>query len=148
MTGQNANEVYLYALKLLRGRDYTAAKLREKLETHFGAGPQEIIDELIRRKFLDDRRYAENYISKRKHRGAPVLREELAVRGVPAALVDETLAHTEWPSLKTVLTAKMNAWKMLVPLTPRDAARLFRALQRLGYDEDAIREEIEQIHEQ
>jgi len=38
----------------------------------------------------------------------------------------------------------MNDWKLRAPLQSRDAARLYRALVRLGYDEDAIREEIEQ----
>jgi len=33
------------------------------------------------------------------------------------------------------------------PLQPRDAGRLFRALLRLGYDEDAIREELEQLEQ-
>jgi hypothetical protein len=45
------------------------------------------------------------------------------------------------------LADKMNGWKLGAPLQSRDATRLFRALLRLGYDEDAIREEIEQLRE-
>jgi SOS response regulatory protein OraA/RecX len=142
------NETYLYALKLLRGHDYTVAMLREKLAARFGYVPRQVLDQLIDSKFLNDRRFAENYVARRKDRGARTLREELVVRGVAASLTDEILSQTEWPSLQEALAAKMDGWKLRTPLQSRDAARLFRAMLRLGYDEDAIREEIEQLHEQ
>ena len=107
--------------------------------------PQEIFDRLLQKNFLNDRRFAENHVARRKDRGASLLREELGARGVSSALADEILSGAEWPSLREALAAKMNDWKCRAPLQPRDAARLFRALQRLGYDEDAIREEIEQV---
>lgn len=142
------NEIYAHALKLLRARDYTVAKLHEKLQAKFGEVPSDVIDQLVRKKFLNDRRFAENYIAKRKDRGATLLREELVARGIPDLLADEIVGHADWPSLKEALTAKMNDWNLRAPLQSRDAARLFRALLRLGYDEDAIREEIEQLYEQ
>ena len=141
------NEIRLHALKLLSARDYTAQKLREKLEARFGPVPQETIDELVRRNFLNDRRYAENYVLRRKDRGAALLREELVFRGVPAELAGEILAQIDWPSLKSALAAKIKDWNLHVPLKQRDAARLFRALRRLGYDEDAIQEETHQLIE-
>jgi SOS response regulatory protein OraA/RecX len=141
------DEIYLHALKLLKGRDYTVANLRGKLEAKFGSVPQEVIDQLIQKKFLSDRRFAENYVARRKNRGASVLREELAARGVPDGLADEILSRAVWPSLKDALAAKMNDWNLRAPLQSRDAARLFRALVRLGYEEGAIREEIEQLGE-
>ena len=142
------DEIYVQALKLLRARDYTVAKLREKLESKFGSVPDAIIEQLLRKNFLNDRRFAENYAAKRKHRGAAMLREELIARGIPAAVAGEILSGTDWPSLREALTAKMKDWNLRAPLQSRDAARLFRALLRLGYDESAIREEIEQLHEQ
>ena len=139
------DEIYAHALKLLRSRDYTVAGLRERLEAKFGTAPQEVFDRLTQKKFLSDRRFAENYVERRKSRGASLLRQELIDKGVAVELADEILSRTDFPSLKHALTAKMNGWKLRVPLQSRDAARLFRALLRLGYDEDAIREEIEQL---
>ena len=81
----------------------------------------------------------------RRERGQAVLREELRSRGVAADLVDEVLSGTDWPSLTEVVAAKMTALKLRAPLQSRDAARLFRALLRLGYDEDAIRDQIENL---
>ena len=144
----NVEEILSYALKLLRGRDYTVARLREKLAAKFGKAPEEVIEQLLKKKFLNDRRFAENYVERRKDRGAALLREELAARGVSPALIDEMLSRADWPSLREALTAKMNDWKLRAPLESRDAARLFRALLRLGYEEDVIREEIEHLHEQ
>ena len=145
------DEIYAHALKLLRSRDYTVARLREKLELKFETVPEDVFDRLIQKKFLSDHRFAENYVERRKSRGASLLRQELIDKGVPAELADEILSRVDFPSLTHALTAKMNDWKLRVPLQSRDAARLFRALLRLGYDEDAIREEIEQLrdnHEQ
>src|SRR5437879_6000324 len=126
------DEVYSYALKLLRARDYTVSKLRERLEAKFGALPPDVIEQLLKKKFLNDRRFAENYIAKRKKRGAPQLREELEARGVPAELAEEMVSGTDWPSLQEAVAAKMKVWKLRAPLQQRDAGRLFRALLRLG----------------
>src|SRR5262245_59274447 len=97
---------------------------------------------------MNDAPYAENCPPGPTDPSTPVLREELIARGVEEDLVDEILSREDWPSLRDLLTAKMNDWELRTPLQSRDAARLFRALVRLGYDADAIREEIEQKNEQ
>jgi SOS response regulatory protein OraA/RecX len=143
----NVDEILSHALKLLRGRDYTVVQLREKLTTKFGDVPQDVLDHLLKKNFLNDRRFAENYVARRQDRGAALLREELAARGVASPLIDEILSRADWPSLQEALAARMSDWKLRAPLRPRDGARLFRALLRLGYEEDAIREEIQNLRE-
>ena len=142
------DEVYAYALRLLRVRDYSVAKFREKLQARFGHVPEELIASLLRENFLNDRRFAENYAGRRRGRAAAALREELVSHGIAPEMVEEVLKMTAWPSLKDAMLAKMKVWSLRAPLESRDAARLFRALRRLGYDEDAIREEIEPLLEQ
>ena len=142
------DEIYAYALKLLKGRDYTVSKLCEKLQARFGAVPPQVVERLLQKNFLNDRRFAENHVAKRKNRGGPQLREELVARGVPAELAHEIVSRTDMPSLQEALEARMMDWGLRTPIQLRDAARLFRALARLGYDEDAIREEIERLNEQ
>src|SRR5262249_14480680 len=105
--------------------------------------PESVIETLKAKRFLDDRRYAENYVSRRGNRSLSRLRDELVARGIDNALADEVLTQVERPSLHDVLNAKMMDWNLRVPLQSSDATRLFRALARLGYEEDAIREEIE-----
>jgi len=139
--------MYAYALKLLRTRDYTVADLRRKVESRFGPAPQELIQQLLIKNFLNDRRYVENYVSRRKERGRALLREELMASGVATELIEAVLSQQDWPSLRDAVTARIEDWNVRIPLQPRDAARLFRALFRLGYEEDAIREEIENLRE-
>jgi SOS response regulatory protein OraA/RecX len=140
-------EIFTHALKLLAARDYTIAGLRRKLEERFGSVPQEVIDELLRKRFLNDRRYAENYV-RGKRRSLKGLRDQLEARGIEPSVVDDVLSQTPPPSLQDALKATMADWKLKGPLSSRDAARLYRALARLAYDEAAIREEIEQLHDQ
>jgi SOS response regulatory protein OraA/RecX len=142
------DEIYLYALKLLRARDYSVADIRRRLETKFGSVPQTVIDQLLKKNFLNDRRFTENYTARRKRRGSAQVREELIARGINTDLIDEIVTSTDWPSLQEAAAAKMKDWKLRAPLQPSDAARLFRALLRLGYDEGAILEEIEHFNEQ
>jgi SOS response regulatory protein OraA/RecX len=140
---EDDNEIFNRAVKLLAGRDYSIEGIRKKL----GNVPDAVIERLVAKRFLNDRRYAENYVARRRDRGVPRLREELLSRGISPDLASEILGKIEWPSLREVLAAKMVDWNLRPPLVSRDAARLFRALARLGYEEDAIREEIEQLHE-
>jgi SOS response regulatory protein OraA/RecX len=141
------NDAYLYALKLLRARDHSVAMLRQKLEGKFGEKSEEVIQQLLRKNFLNDRRFAENYVARRRTRGRAALQEELKSRGVASELIREVLAGTDWPSLSDATAATMKGLKLRAPLQSRDAARLFRALLRLGYEEDAIREQIENLRE-
>ncbi|MGB4598799.1 MAG: regulatory protein RecX [Trichlorobacter sp.] len=93
---ESADQAYLAALKLLAGRDYTLAALACKLEQR-GYQHQQVAETLVRlsaEHFLDDRRYAERFISQARESGRYVgyrLRQELKRRGVPTELAAELL---------------------------------------------------------
>jgi len=142
------NEIYHYALKLLQRRDYTEKQLREKLEARFGEVPREVFALLLTKRFLDDRRYAENFIAKHSDSHPEYVKNRLEEAGIQRETINAAVSGINWPSLREVLKAKMLGWRFHAPLQRRDAARLFRALSRLGYSEDEIREELEQLHEQ
>jgi regulatory protein len=142
------DEIYHHALKLLRRRDYTEKQLREKLADKFEDVPSEVFSLLRAKRFLDDRRYAENFVAKHTDTHPARVRELLDAAGVPRETIDLALSTVNWPSLRDVLKAKMLDWRFAPPLERRDVARLFRALSRLGYSEDELREELEQLHEQ
>ncbi len=142
------DEIYHYALKALQRRDYTEKQLREKLEHKFGEVPPEVFSQLLAKRFLDDRRFAENFVRKHADCHPDHVRNLLDGAGIPREIIDAAVAAANWPSLRSVLKAKMADWRFHAPLQRRDAARLFRALSRLGYSEDEIREELEQFHEQ
>jgi regulatory protein len=142
------NEIYHYALKLLQRRDYTEKQLREKLAGKFAEVPAEVFALLLTKRFLDDRRYSENFVAKHADNHPEHVKTLLEVAGIRREIIDTAVSAVNWPSLRDVLKAKMLDWRFHAPLQRRDAARLFRALCRLGYAEDEIREELEPLHEQ
>jgi SOS response regulatory protein OraA/RecX len=142
------DEIYHQALKLLRRRDYTVAQLRERLESKFGEVSGETIDTLQKKRFLDDARYAGNFVMKRRDSHPSLVREELLNSGVSPEIVEQAISVNDWPSLQHVVRTKMIDWKLQAPVHRKEANRLYRALARLGYPEDEIREELEQLHEQ
>ena len=142
------DEIYHYALKALQRRDYTEKQLREKLETKFGEAPVAVISQLRAKRFLDDRRYADNFVRKHADNHPEQVRSLLDAAGVGRETIDEAVSAVNWPSLRDVLKAKMLDWRFHAPLQRREATRLFRVLARLGYSEDEIREELDQFHEQ
>ena len=144
------DEIHTYALKLLSRRDYSVTKLREKLISRFGENEslQAIIERLVTRNFLNDRRFAETYAGRRRNRGRMLLQMELTARGIAPELAEEVLSGMEWPSLQEAVKATITSLKLRAPLQTSDATRLFRALIRLGYEEEAVREVVEQLHEQ
>ena len=79
---------------LLARRDYTCARLREKLLT---AGFEEevvseAIDSLIKARYLDDERYARNFIAAHgEDRSRLRIRMDLEERGVPSETLSEVL---------------------------------------------------------
>ena len=141
------DDVYHHALKALRRRDLTESQLRERLTARFGDAPEATLELLRSKRFLDDRRYAENFAAKHETSHPDWVRAALTDAGVSAEIVEEVVAARVWPSLRDVANAKMTALRLRPPVRPKDAARLFRALARLGYPEDEIREELERLHE-
>ena len=141
-------EIYHHALKLLRRRDYTVQQLQEKLEARFGDVPEEVVAQLLAKRFLDDRRYAENFVTKHEDSHPDWVRTALEEAGVRSEIAAAAVESRTWPSLPHVLKAKMENSRLRPPLQRRDVARLFRLLSRLGYPEEDIREELEQLHEQ
>ena len=142
------DEIYHQALKLLRRRDYTIAQLREKLESKFGEVPKETLDTLKKKKFLDDARYAGNFVLKRRDFHPSLVREELLNSGVSPDIIEQALSVHHWPSLQQIVQAKLIDWSLQAPIQRKEANRLYRILTRLGYPEDEIREELEQLHQQ
>src|ERR1051326_961246 len=94
------SEIFNYAVKLLARRDYSVVALREKLSAKFDAVPDDVIQQLISKRFLNDRRFAENYLARRKNRGQIRVREELLARRIPLEVMNEVLSAADWPSLR------------------------------------------------
>jgi regulatory protein len=130
------------AVTLLARREYCSIELGTKLSAQ-GFTPDAVrsaLGELIERRYLDDERYARQFVLVHAERGQGPLRirRDLAGLGLPAALIESQLeAHGEWAALaRAVLTRRFGAKP---PRGWPDKARRMRFLQYRGFSNDDIR---------
>lgn len=146
---ESASQVYLAALRLLAGRDYTVAALARKLEQR-GHPPEqaaEAVARLVAERFLDDHRYGERLIAQCRASGRYVgyrLRQELKRRGVPAEVAAELLADPPENGEELALARHLidRRYAGFDPATSddRDRRRVIGFLQRRGFGAGVIRQ--------
>ena len=131
------------ALRLLERMDRTEAQLRRKLsELRY---PEEIVEEAIAYvksfHYLDDARYARQYIeSRRETESLRQMRSALAQRGIGRSLLEEILQETEPPREEE----QISRWLAKRQFHPDEAdekerERMYRFLLRKGYSWEAVR---------
>ncbi len=138
----------LRALHLLEYMDRTEKGLRKKLEKDY---PSDVIDETIRYLrsygYIDDRRYAANYLRLRLNgKGHRRLFQELYQKGVPSALVQEAWEELcmeeyaeegldERASIEKLITKKIGDQ---TDLSRKEYQRLMAFLARRGFSWEDI----------
>ncbi|HTP64396.1 MAG TPA: regulatory protein RecX [Geobacteraceae bacterium] len=130
------------ALTLLAARDYTTARMRQKLAAR---GFNEVAVEaavvrLEREGWLSDRRFAERFAETAVAGGrffGPRLRLEMRRRGVPAGLVDEVLGRLrlerdEQDDLRYVMERRFPGFSFFTA-SDREKRRVIAFLKRRGF---------------
>ncbi len=126
----------------LARRDYCSTELAQKLSVQGfeRAAVAAALDALRERHYLDDERYARQFVAYRAGRGQGPRRiaRELAELGLPAGLAEAAVeAGGDWAQLaRAVRIRRFGA--ALPPLWP-DKARQARFLQYRGFSNDHIR---------
>ena len=140
-------QIYSYTLRLLTGRDYSAARIRQKLATREVAEQDldAVILRLQREGWLDDVRYAgrfaESALSSGRYYGAR-LRMEMRRRGFTADVIDETLvpllAESDETSEARSAAERRYPGFSYSAASDRDKRRVISFLQRRGFGFSAI----------
>lgn len=143
-----AADPYIVALRLLAGRDYSTASLRDRLARRgychdVAAG---VVARLERDGLLNDRRYAERFVAQNRASGRFVgyrLRQELRRRGISAELAavvmaDEPDAQPE-VELARELVARRYAGFDPASADERERRRIAGFLQRRGFGSETVR---------
>jgi regulatory protein len=128
------------ALDLLARREHTRAELQRKLAPHTD-DPDELaslLDELSRRGWLSDARFAEALVHDKQARfGSARLAHALRERGVPDAVIREQMTELK----ETELARARQVWQTKFGVLPEDAkgrAKQMRFLQSRGFGLDVI----------
>ena len=130
-------EALNYSLRLLDRRDYTKKQLEDKLKSRGVAERDiiEVINYLKEKGYVDDERYARNYVYFRLKRGygKKRIRFELLNKGIDEAIIDKALglqdeqADEVFLKKYELLRGKKNLKK-----------KLFDYMQRRGFDSQTI----------
>ncbi len=142
-----SDRAYQYALKLLTGRDYTAASLKKRLLVReFADTDAEMtVSRLVKEGWLDDRRFAERFAGSALTSGrffGPRLRMEMRRRGLPIELIDEVLAnlhdeHDEGDGARSVIEKRFPGFSFAAA-SDREKRRVVGFLQRRGFGVSTI----------
>jgi len=141
------DKLYQYALRLLTGRDYAVARIRQKLaaRTVTEQDIDVVIARLQREGWLDDARYAARFaeaaITSGRYYGVR-LRMEMRRRGFSADIVNEALApllaeRDETAEVKSAAERRYPGFSYLAA-SDRDKRRVVGFLQRRGFGFSAI----------
>ena len=129
-------------LNLVTERDRTEYQLREKLQ--MGEYPESVIDEVVKlakqHGFINDRRYAENYIySKKDKKSIREIQMDLRKRGVDPDVIDQMFENQnivdEEASVLRILEKKYSLNEYPDYSTKQ---KIFAYFARKGYSFDAI----------
>ena len=125
------------SLYLLKSMDRTEYQVRQKLKE--GKYPEQVVEEVIRWlygfHYLDDRRYAENYISLKKgSRSRRQIMQDLTLRGISKEMIEEILEE-DGPGDETELIRRWIDKKHIDPenAEPKEIQKLYQFLVRKGF---------------
>jgi regulatory protein len=140
-------DIYLRAINLLTRRDHSAIELKRKLAAR-GYSPHsisELLEQLAREGYLDDRRFAERWTESviRSGRGYGLrILQELQRKGISREIASETVAgataeYPEQDSLSAIVSRRFSAFD---PATAslKEKQRVYSYLQRRGFSLEAI----------
>jgi regulatory protein len=138
---------YQYALRLLTARDYTEARLREKLrarefvETDIEAA----LGRMVAEGWVNDRRFAERFAESALASGRCYghrLRQEMRRRGLPPELVSDVLRlimeeHDECRDMRPLFERRFSGFSYATA-SDKEKRRAIGFLQRRGFGFSAI----------
>ena len=129
------------AMRLLARREHSRAELGRKLAAHARpeGGLEALLDDLSRRKFLSDERYAESraHALSRKY-GAARIAHELRAKGLDKGLAEQTVKGARATEVDRAREVWLRKFRV-APKTREERAKQMRFLQSRGFSFDAIR---------
>lgn len=138
---------YLYALRILIARDYTVARLREKLcfKGFDEADIEAALGRMVSEGWVNDSRFAERFVESALASGryyGPRLRQEMRRRGLPPELVSEVLGrvlagHDEVEEVCEIVEHRFSGFSFSTA-SDKEKRRTIGFLQRRGFSLSAI----------
>ncbi|KXL52667.1 regulatory protein RecX [Anaerotignum neopropionicum] len=141
------------ALHFIGYKMRTEKEVRQKL-TENGFTDEitdEVINFLIKYKYIDDRQYAQKYIKERLRfspRGAYALQMELLQKGIPVEFCKEALLQTDFSEIEDALRWLEKKTRGQWPPDEKKRKQLYGFLQRKGYSYGVIKDAFEKMDQE
>ncbi len=149
---ESEEELYAAALRALTRRAHSVFEMRGYLEKRAAdpAAAKSVLARLRQSRLLDDARYAADFARFRaqtRRQGRYRIARELRARGVSDAHIDAALQQTfagmdERAAIQELIRRKMRAARAAAG-DSKQAASLYRALLRSGFDAELVRRELQ-----
>ena len=135
-------QLYAAAIRVLAGREHSSFELRTKLKRkgYDDNSIEEVIEQLLKDKYLNEARFAEVFVNSKIKRGIGPIRIQLELqqRNVDSSLIDEYLdfEQTEWFNRASEVRSKRFGESL--PVEVNDKAKQIRFLQQRGFTQQHI----------
>jgi regulatory protein len=141
--GADERTVRTAAYALLAGRDFSRHELIERLlRKGYGAAViDEAVANIVQEGFLQEDRFAGQFVSQRARRGHGPVRVRMGLRekGVDPETIDQALGTTETDWFQAAREARRRKFGLEPPADRRERAKQARFLQYRGFSSDQIR---------
>lgn len=137
------------ATDLLSRRDHGEKELLLKLRQRgFKDEAEEAIEKLKYYGYIDDRRFAENFVKELiriKHYGKRRIEQELYRKGIDREIISEVLENAEFPKSELVSLIERKYYRYLSD--EKGVKKAINALLRMGYSYGEIKEALKTVSE-
>ena len=137
------------ATELLSRRDHGEKELLIKLrQKGFKEEAEEAIEKLKYYGYIDDRRFAENYVKELiriKHYGKRRVEQELYRKGIDREIISEVLEAAEFPESELVSLIEIKYYRYLTD--EKGIKKTINSLLRMGYSYGEIKDALKTVSE-
>jgi len=144
-----AASVEAAAVRLLAVREHSRQEMRRKLAVRCSdqALVETVLDDLERRQYLSDERFAEGYVHERSRKGyGPLrIRAELSERGIAAGFGARWLDDSVIDWAEVLATAASRKFGAEPAVDLRDLARRGRFLEQRGFPIGLVRRYLDRV---
>lgn len=124
-------------------QDRSEGEVRDKIASlkMENVDEEKIIQYLVDERFIDDQRFAENYVQSKlrlKGWGRLKLRSQLFQKGISSSIVSQVISTISENTYKDACRKHIEKWLRMNRIEDRDFTKIYRFLESKGFERDFI----------
>ena len=149
----NMDDIISSMQKYCAYQDRSAGEVQLKMKKYQLSAVQkeEVIERLQQESFLDDERYAKNYVRSKmngKQWGKIKLQYQLMQKGISSSLIQKALSEIDTEDYENQVDIHIEKWKRTNKLNYENAPKLIRFLASKGFENAIINQKLKEYAKQ